>query len=279
MPAVMPMLTQTVPPVALLLALLSIGLAQPPRSSAAEYPAAEYPAPPQVLFQDLFAAVQTEAIYQDGKAFADAVPNEAPPVILAQYHAAHPQSPAALARFVEGHFALPEEVISPASAAERVSIGEHIDRLWDSLTRRTNSSPPYSSLLPLPQPYVVPGGRFREIYYWDSYFTMLGLDESGRHDLVADMVTDFANLIDTYGHIPNGARSYYLSRSQPPFFFDMVGLLSPDDPAQSFARYLPSSSASTRSGCDGEQGLRRGFGSPSRRRARGRFDSQSLLGR
>jgi alpha,alpha-trehalase len=58
---------------------------------------------------------------------------------------------------------------------------------------------------------------------------MLGLQQSGRHNLVADMVRDFAYLIDTYGHVPNGTRSYYLSRSQPPFFFEMVGLLSNDD--------------------------------------------------
>ena len=80
------------------------------------------------------------------------------------------------------------------------------------------------SRLPLTTRYVVPGGRFREMYYWDSYFTMLGLQVSGRHDLVADMVENFAGLIDRYGHIPNGSRSYYLSRSQPPFFAAMVEL-------------------------------------------------------
>jgi alpha,alpha-trehalase len=53
------------------------------------------------------------------------------------------------------------------------------------------------------------------------------------------MVENFAHLIDYYGHAPNGARSYYLTRSQPPFFFAMVGLLSPTDPAAAFARYLP----------------------------------------
>jgi alpha,alpha-trehalase len=53
------------------------------------------------------------------------------------------------------------------------------------------------------------------------------------------MVQNFADLVDSYGHAPNGARSYYLTRSQPPFFFAMVGLLSPTDPAAAFARYLP----------------------------------------
>src|SRR5271166_5017515 len=117
-------------------------------------------------------------------------------------------------------------------------IRQHIDVLWKGLTRNTPTTSPYSSLLPLPRPYVVPGGRFRELYYWDSYFTMLGLAESGRTDLLEDMVQNFADLIDSYGHMPNGTRSYYLTRSQPPFFFAMVGLLSPLDPAASFARYL-----------------------------------------
>ena len=84
----------------------------------------------------------------------------------------------------------------------------------------------------------MPGGRFRELYYWDSYFVMLGLAESGRRDLVEDMAKNFADLMDTYGHAPNGTRTYYLSRSQPPFFFEMVSLLSPSDPAAAFARYL-----------------------------------------
>jgi alpha,alpha-trehalase len=70
----------------------------------------------------------------------------------------------------------------------------------------------------------VPGGRFREIYYWDSYFTMQGLVQSGRTDLVKNMLDNFAHLIRTVGHIPNGNRTYYLTRSQPPYFAAMVGL-------------------------------------------------------
>jgi alpha,alpha-trehalase len=216
-----------------------------------------YPDPPQVLFKDLFVAVQTEAIFTDSKAFPDATPKMAPGEILAQYHAAKPDSQA-LEHFVDTHFSLPVEAAAPASPPEQVAISAHIDRLWDSLTRRSPTAPPFSSLLPLPQPYVIPGGRFREIYYWDSYFTMLGLDESGRRDLVADMVRDFAYMIETYGHVPNGARSYYLSRSQPPFFFAMVGLLSPDDPAAAFARYLPQLGREYAFWMEGAAHLRRG---------------------
>src|SRR5262249_17029217 len=86
-----------------------------------------------------------------------------------------------------------------------------------------------------------PGGRFGEVYYWDSYFTMLGLEESGRDDLARSMVENFASLIDRYGHIPNGNRTYYLSRSQPPFFASMVDLIAARsrDPAAIYATFLP----------------------------------------
>jgi alpha,alpha-trehalase len=214
------------------LALLPIASTRPLASGAALDP-------PQALFKDLFIAVQTAQIYPDGKAFPDAIPNAPPDDILKQYHAERPDSPAALQHFVEAHFALPAEVAGAPSPPNQVSITAHIDGLWDALTRSSTTAPAHSSLLALPQPYVVPGGRFREMYYWDSYFTMLGLATSGRQDLVADMVRDFSHLIDTFGHVPNGARTYYLSRSQPPFFFAMVGLVSPDDLAAAYATYLP----------------------------------------
>jgi alpha,alpha-trehalase len=194
--------------------------------------------PPQELFGELFVAVQTAALYPDGKTFADAVPREPPETILARYRAARPDSPETLRRFVDAHFALPADTPPVAAPSRAATLPAHIDALWSELTRTTPGAPRWSSLLPLPRPYVVPGGRFREIYYWDSYFTMLGLLESGRGDLVVDMVDDFADLIERYGHVPNGTRTYYLSRSQPPFFFAMVGLL-PDAAGGAYARYLP----------------------------------------
>jgi alpha,alpha-trehalase len=206
--------------------------------SARTAAALPYPQPPQVLFKGLFVAVQTAHLYPDGKTFADAVPRAAPAKILSLYEREQPSDARELTRFVDEYFSLPAP--PPAVVAQQqTSITEHIDALWGQLTRTSTTVPPYSSLLALPHPYVVPGGRFREIYYWDSYFTMLGLDESGRHDLVRDMVEDFAHLIDVYGHVPNGTRTYYLSRSQPPFFFAMVGLLGPQGSAEAFARYLP----------------------------------------
>jgi alpha,alpha-trehalase len=194
---------------------------------------------PQSLFQELFTAVQDAQVFADGKSFADAQPNSAPSLILEAFRSQRPASRAALEQFVTAHFTMPRPAAAAASPPDRVPLSEHIDGLWDVLTRSSVTVPRYSSLLPLPRPYVVPGGRFREIYYWDSYFTMLGLGASGRRDLIENMVGDFANLINTYGHVPNGTRTYYLSRSQPPFFYAMVGLAAPQDPPAAFARYLP----------------------------------------
>jgi alpha,alpha-trehalase len=203
-------------------------------------PAHGFPATPAELFDGLFSAVQSARIYPDGKTFADAVALAPPAQILAEYRVQRPAGVDALRAFIDSRFRLPGEAVTSAGAALVASgITAHIDELWTQLTRESPTAPRWSSLLPLPRPYVVPGGRFREIYYWDSYFTMLGLIESGRQDLVQSMVADFAHLIDSYGHIPNGTRSYYLSRSQPPFFYLMVGLLDGADPPAAFARFLP----------------------------------------
>ena len=218
---------------------------------------ADTPQPPEVLFGDLFVAVQTQAIYPDGKTFVDAVPDAAPAAILDAWRTARPQSPAALKSFVDTHFSFPALPASVVSESPQTTLTAHIDGLWSQLTRTTTTAPPWSSLLPLPKPYVVPGGRFREIYYWDSYFTMLGLIESGRRDLVEAMVDDFAHLIDSYGHVPNGTRTYYLSRSQPPFFFAMVGLLSAS-PGEAEARYLPQLKAEYQFWMEGAEQLKPG---------------------
>jgi alpha,alpha-trehalase len=126
------------------------------------------------------------------------------------------------------------------------------------LTRGPDTAAAGSSLLPLPHRYVVPGGRFREVYYWDSYFTMLGLEASGRHDLVREMIDNFAWLIDTYGHVPNGNRTYYLSRSQPPFFAAMVALAAQRDGEELYGRYLPQLEREYRFWMDGAAQLARG---------------------
>src|ERR1700679_2101036 len=104
------------------LALMPIGSALPLTATSAPVPD-----PPQVLFKDLFIAVQSAQIYGDGKAFPDAVPKTAPDDILKEFHAERPESPAALEAFVEAHFILPVQVGAAPSAPDRVSIVAHID--------------------------------------------------------------------------------------------------------------------------------------------------------
>ncbi|WP_130834815.1 alpha,alpha-trehalase TreA [[Erwinia] mediterraneensis] len=196
------------------------------------------PQPPDVRLGPLFHAVQQAQFFPDQKTFADAVPKYNPSSILADWQMQKNQSGFDLKRFVYTNFTLPaegEKYVPPAGQ----SLREHIDGLWPVLTRTAKTSGQYDSLLPLPKPYVVPGGRFREVYYWDSYFTMLGLAESGHWDRIKDMVDNFAWELDTYGHIPNGNRSYYLSRSQPPYFSLMVDLLATHEGDEVYRRYLP----------------------------------------
>ncbi|MBU9612801.1 alpha,alpha-trehalase TreA [Burkholderia multivorans] len=193
--------------------------------------------PPSQLYGDLFVAVQTAQLYPDQKTFVDATPDTDPATIMQLYQQQKSQPGFSLKAFVDQHFTPPAQggVTPPPNQTLR----EHIDWLWPQLTRTTTTAPPYSSPIPMPKPYVVPGGRFREGYYWDTYFTMLGLQVSGREDLVDDMLDNFAHLIDTVGHIPNGNRTYYASRSQPPFFAYMVTLAAQAEGDKVYQKYLP----------------------------------------
>lgn len=211
-------------------------LAMIPRVLAAE--TANTQQSPDILLGPLFNDVQSAKLFADQKTFADAVPKGDPLMILADYRMQRNQTSFDLRHFVDVNFTLPEagEAYVPP---EGQSLREHIDGLWPVLTRTTDSAAKWDSLLPLPEPYVVPGGRFREVYYWDSYFTMLGLAESGHWDKINDMVTNFGHEIDTWGHIPNGNRTYYLSRSQPPFFALMVELLATHGGDDTLKTWLP----------------------------------------
>jgi alpha,alpha-trehalase len=186
------------------------------------------------LFQD----VQVSGVFADSKTFVDARPLRPPADVLARYDSSRRSAGFSLRAFVEQHFELPRAIAEGFHTDTSQTMEQHIRALWPVLMRPPDTPDARSSLVPLPQAYVVPGGRFREVYYWDSYFTMLGLIESGRTDLVRSMLDNFAHLVATLGHIPNGNRSYYLSRSQPPFFAAMVGLYASATDTMQALRYL-----------------------------------------
>jgi alpha,alpha-trehalase len=193
-------------------------------------------ATPDKIYGQLFADVQLQKVFGDGKTFVDCTPKRKPADIMYDYGLA--KGPGFdLKKFVADNFNLPAAPPVVNNIMQEKDVAEHIKNLWSILKREADKPLEGSSLLPLPNPYIVPGGRFREIYYWDSYFTMLGLKESNEIETIRNMIDNFAYLINTYGHIPNGNRSYYLSRSQPPFFSLMVELLAGIDGEKVYAKY------------------------------------------
>jgi len=199
-----------------------------------------YATPPSIAYGELYRDVELAAIFPDSKTFPDMIPDASPETILYEYRAAKGSPGFDLASFVRQHFTGPTPpgpTVKPTPRGRRLL--DYVMRLWPILQQEVISVPPYSTLLPLPYPYVVPGGRFREVYYWDSYFTMLGLEEDGLHELASDFLKDFAFELDYYGMVPNGNRSYYLSRSQPPFFSLMVRLIQPVEGGRTELTYLP----------------------------------------
>jgi len=200
---------------------------------------------PDLVYGQLFHDVQMAKVFPDGKTFVDCIPKRNPKDIMYDYGLMKgPKMD--LKKFVEDNFDLPHTPQLNYITQEK-DVVMHIKNLWGVLKREadvivTGEGPGgshNSSLLPLPNSYIVPGGRFREIYYWDSYFTMLGLRESGETGMIENMIKNFAFLIDIYGHIPNGNRSYYLSRSQPPFFALMVELLAGIKGDSIYQQFLP----------------------------------------
>lgn len=194
---------------------------------------------PRQLFPGLFEAVQLSGIFPDNKTFVDATPMRNPNSIMKDYVIMSNKPGFDLKQFVIANFIIPGTRNGGFKSDISVGIRKHIDTLWSVLYRKPDSVAQFSSLLQLPAGYLVPGGRFREMYYWDSYFTMLGLQESRETSILQNMVTDFAYLINKYGFIPNGMRTYYLTRSQPPFFSLMIDLLANDKGNKILIRYQP----------------------------------------
>ncbi len=195
------------------------------------------PTSPDIVFGQLFKDLHASGLWKDGKSISDAIPKNDPSIILADYEDTKHNQNFDLQSFFAKHFIPFESQAKNFESDQTLSVKEHIEKLWPLLTRSADKAIKGSSLLPLPKPYIVPGGRFNEIYYWDSFFTMLGLQVSGHIHLIESMIDNFAWMLDTYGLIPNGNRSYYLGRSQPPFFSLMVDLLAQSKGDEIYSKY------------------------------------------
>lgn len=186
------------------------------------------------LFQD----VQNSQVYGDGKTFADLIPRRRMKQIQQEYMLEKQDPNFDLRDFVSRHFYRynaydDQQYQTPLD----ITMRQQITNLWPVLERKNRRD--RGSLVALPNPYVVPGGRFSEQFYWDSYFIMLGLAADGKWSTIEGMIKNYAYMIRKYGYIPTANRSYFLSRSQPPFFAHMVKLLARHHGRRVLIEYLP----------------------------------------
>ncbi|XP_065165308.1 trehalase-like isoform X2 [Atheta coriaria] len=196
----------------------------------------------------LLHTVQMSKIFQDSKTFVDMKLRYNANTTLENFkdfmsnHNQHPSRDAVI-RFVNESFEpagrefedwIPQDWTPSPKFVRSIQDPEYktfaltLNKVWKELGRKmredVKENQDLYSIIWVPNPVIVPGGRFREFYYWDSYWIIQGLLLSEMHTTVKGMLTNFAYIVDTYGHIPNGGRIYYLERSQPPLFIPMVKL-------------------------------------------------------
>lgn len=178
-------------------------------------------------------------LFEDPRQFVDAIPKSEPEEMIYRYRQQSEWTNEELKELITKHFEFPSPVDSGFETNSDHDITEHIEALWEVLDRKPDKKIRHHSRIPLPFPYTVRGGRFSDITYWDSYFTMLGLKAHKKFDRIEAMMENFKWLIDEYGFIPNGNRSYLLSRSHPPLFSHMVELLAGIKGEAVYQEFLP----------------------------------------
>lgn len=189
--------------------------------------------------------VQGAKLYDDDKYFVDMKLKVSPDIVLSAFQNLSSESPTIprekLQEFVDMYFEkpgtewdtwTPPDWHSNPTFLNKITDKQlrewafEIHRLWKLLGKKirdsVNDHADLYSQIYSPYPVVVPGGRFRELYYWDSYWVINGLLLSEMTDTAKGMIQNFLHLVDRYGFVPNGGRIYYERRSQPPFLTLMV---------------------------------------------------------
>lgn len=185
--------------------------------------------------------IQEAKLFDDDKYFVDMKLKRSPDVVLSEFQKLPNMSSTTLQKFLDTYFDEPGtefETWTPSDWHKNPKFLEKIEdntlrkwaaeihQLWKSLGRQIRTDvrdqPELYSQIYTPNPVVVPGGRFRELYYWDSYWVINGLLLSEMTDTARGMIQNFLYLVNRYGFIPNGGRVYYERRSQPPFLTLMV---------------------------------------------------------
>ncbi|XP_057670544.1 trehalase-like [Diorhabda carinulata] len=194
----------------------------------------------------LLHTIQMARLFSDSKTFVDMSQKNPPDVTMQNFNnlmKAKNDNPSKddLVQFVKENFDSAGELVewtppdfnkNPAFIErienERVKkFAQNLVNIWPKLARRVSDSvrdhPDQHSLIYLPNGFIIPGGRFKEIYYWDSYWILEGLLISEMTESVRGILENFLSIVEKFGFIPNGSRVYYLNRSQPPLLASMVG--------------------------------------------------------
>ncbi|XP_050295074.1 trehalase-like [Anthonomus grandis grandis] len=195
----------------------------------------------------LLDTVQRSRIFSDSKTFVDMSLNSSPELILQSFDnfmnsTNNSPTKEELLEFVNIHFTPSNELEewSPNDFTENPKFLEKIMneeikqfasdlvKIWPSLGRKVKSQvfkePEKYSLIGVPNGVIIPGGRFREFYYWDSYWIIKGLLLSEMTQTAKGIIENLLYMVEKYEFVPNGGRVYYLNRSQPPLLTHMVGL-------------------------------------------------------
>uniref|UniRef100_A0A0M3JQS4 Trehalase n=1 Tax=Anisakis simplex TaxID=6269 RepID=A0A0M3JQS4_ANISI len=194
----------------------------------------------------LLRAVNIHSIFNDSKTFVDMPMKQDPKHVLDEFNKRFPQMTAErierddLIAFLNEFFSPPGTELEDCELSDwqpyppdLMAISDKtlrkfaldLNQIWKMLCRKVKPDLKNSdrhSLIYVPNEFVVPGGRFREYYYWDAYWIIKGLLACGMNVTTKSMLENLASVVDRYGFVPNGGRVYYLERSQPPFLSSMV---------------------------------------------------------
>ena len=188
--------------------------------------------------------VQMSGLFKDSKQFVDMPTRVAATQVVQAFEAIEkPElTDAVLREFIVANFrpvgydlriVVPKDWHTNPKFLEKIKgdpifhkLGLLLHEKWKSLTRSLRRprvcDDCATTSLELPHPFVIPGGRFREFYYWDSFWILEGLYVSEMWETARGMLENMIAVVHAYGFIPNGSRIYYLNRSQPPLFSQML---------------------------------------------------------
>lgn len=227
-----------VPPVLLLVAAFILDVC-----CAAEDP---QPCDSQIYcYGDLLETVQLANIYPDSKTFVDLKQKNEPSETLRKFEmmmneTGRKPDREKIKNFVQDAFDETSELdpYTPSDWTPNPSVllqitdpeykqwAKNLNDIWKNLTRKMGDDvrdhPDRHSLIYVPNAVVIPGGRFKEFYYWDTYWIVQGLLLCDMTETTRGIIENFLSMVKKYGHIPNGGRVYYINRSQPPLLIPMV---------------------------------------------------------